>query len=368
MLTRDETNRRIRAKKGFGWSLFRYVRGPTVRAASVLAALVSTIAVFASEILPTIAHADGHAIGETSAEDTVNALNGVFGRHAKERGSHAKGFCVAGTFTATREGRDFSSSSLFGEVPVKVTARFSTGGGNPHASDTKRAVRGLGARFHLPDDEELDLVMINAPTFFASNPAQFVEFLKVRTRDPATGQKNKAAIAAWNAENPNVMAHVKHVSQTPPPASYATAPYYSTHAFRFSNRDKPATAARWIFEPVSGIKGLSADEEKSLPGDFLKHELADRLKSEPAKWNVFVKVAGVGDSLVDPSSAWGRDNRKVRVGHMEIDRLIAKGAAGDCVDFVFDPNNLPTGIEPTRDPILAIRSPAYAVSLSRRVE
>lgn len=362
MLKRDGTDRCLLAKAKPGRTLLPFELRPALRMAPILAGLFSTIFVIATGVLSTAAHADG----EVSAEDTVNALNGVFGRHAKQRGSHAKGFCVAGTFAATPEGQGFSSSSLFGSAPVKVTARFSTGGGNPKAADTKRAVRGLGARFHLPDDEELDLVMITAPTFFASNPAQFVEFLKVRTGDPATGQKNKAAIAAWNAENPNALAHLKHVSQTPPPASYATALYFSTHAFRFSNADKPATAARWIFEPAAGVKGLSADQEKSFPANFLQQELSDRLKTGSAKWNVFVKVAGIGDSLVDPSSAWGDDNRKVLVGHMQIDRMIARGASDDCVGFVFDPNNLPTGIEPTRDPILAIRSPAYAVSLSRR--
>ena len=53
---------------------------------------------------------------------------------------------------------------------------------------------------------------------------------------------------------------------------------------------------------------------------------------------------------------------------LAIDRMVARGAEGDCTDFIFDPNRLPTGIAPTDDPILAIRSPAYGLSFGRRSE
>ncbi|MNE94260.1 Catalase-related peroxidase precursor [compost metagenome] len=39
---------------------------------------------------------------------------------------------------------------------------------------------------------------------------------------------------------------------------------------------------------------------------------------------------------------------------------------GACRDLNFDPLILPSGIEPSDDPILAARSSAYAVSFNRR--
>lgn len=305
---------------------------------------------------------------EVTAEDTVNALNGVFGRHAKERGSHAKGFCTAGEFTPSKEGSAFATSPLFAGAKMPVTARFSTGGGNPKASDTKRAVRGIGLRFHLPNEEELDLVMTNAPAFFASTPAQFVEYLKVRTKDPKTGKKDKAKIKAWNAANPNVMTHINYMSKTPPPASYATAPYFSAHAFLFENSQKTEIAARWSVEPVGGMQGLTKDQEETFPKDFLKQEMTKRLSQGPAQWDIFLQIGEEGDSLVDPTSLWPETRKKIKVGRFELNRMIEKGAADDCTGFVFDPNNLPTGISATDDPILAIRSAAYSVSFSRREE
>ncbi len=308
------------------------------------------------------------AESQPSAEDTINALNGVFGRHAKERSSHAKGFCAAGQFIPSPHGSGFSTTPLFTGPAMPVTARFSIGGGNPKASDKGRSVRGLGVRFHLPNDEELDLVMISAPVFFAATPAQFVEFLKARTADPATGQKDPAKIKAFNEANPNVMPHLNYVSQTPPPASYATAPYFSAHAFLFEDHGVTERAARWNLQPTGGFQGLTKEQEESFPDSFLEQELHERLAKTPAEWDIFLQVAEVGDSLNDPTAVWPNDRRKVNVGKLVIDRVIEKGAEDDCTEFVYDPNNLPSGIGATDDPILAIRSPAYAVSFGRRAE
>ncbi len=344
------------------WNMQAHTMGQTANAG-----LVSLIILSCTQVFPGAAWAENRIV-ETTAEDTVNALNGVFGRHPGERSSHAKGFCAAGQFTPSNEAKAFSTTPLFKHGATPVTARLSTGGGNPEASDTKRAVRGLGARFHIGDDEELDLVLISAPTFFASTPAQFVEFLSVRRNDPATGKKNKQAIRAWNAANPNVMAHVNYVAQTPPPASYATTPYFSTHAFLFENDSGVEKTARWVVEPVAGFKGLTREQEDNLPKNFLKAELAERLTKGPAQWDIYLQVAQDADTRTDPSVAWPNDRMKINVGRLELTRLIAPGADDDCAGFIYDPNTLPTGIEPTDDPILEIRSPAYAVSFSRREE
>lgn len=347
-----------------GHSRARRTRKPLIQDLKSL-----TIGIFAMTLLAgtPVTSNPAHA-ADVSPEDTVNALNGVFGRHAKERGSHAKGFCVAGQFAPSDEAAKLSTSPLFSGGTIPVTARFSIGGGNPKASDADRSVRGLGVRFHLKNEEELDLVMITAPVFFAATPEQFVGFLKARTADPATGKKDPAKIKAFNDANPNVLAHLNYVSNTPPPASYATASYFSTHAFGFDTNSTGQTNARWHLEPVGGFKGLSKEQEESFPDSFLEKELGERLAKETAHWDIFLQIAEDGDSIVDPTAVWPDARRKVNVGRLTIERTIEKGADNDCTGFVYDPNNLPTGISATDDPILAIRSPAYAVSFARREE
>ena len=64
----------------------------------------------------------------------VDALEGVFGKHAARR-SGAKGVCATGFFVGTPDGRTLTSSAIFSGQEIPVVARFSVGGGNPKASD-----------------------------------------------------------------------------------------------------------------------------------------------------------------------------------------------------------------------------------------
>ncbi|MDP1906660.1 MAG: catalase, partial [Hyphomicrobium sp.] len=56
---------------------------------------------------------------EAQPEDLVNALNGVFGVHAKMRAAHTKGICVKGNFTPTAEAAALSKSPVFA-APVPL--------------------------------------------------------------------------------------------------------------------------------------------------------------------------------------------------------------------------------------------------------
>lgn len=303
-----------------------------------------------------------------SPEDMINALNAVFGRHEHTRGSHAKGFCAAGVFAPSNDGREFSATPLFEPFEIPVTARLSIGGGDPDASDKGRSVRGLGARLHLRNGEELDLVLHSTPVFFAATPQQFIGFMKARKADPATGTRDADMMTSFLAANPNAKTHLDYLAETPPPASYASTPYFSNHAFFFHHDGTGRRAARWIVEPLDGFVGLTEEEERNFPATFLEEEFRERLKTGPAEWDVFLQIAEADDPLNDPTALWPDDRRRINVGRLTIDRLVAEDSGDDCDGFIFDPNNLPTGISATDDPILAIRGSAYAVSFARRLE
>ena len=67
--------------------------------------------------------------------DLVDALNGVFGKHAGDRAAHTKGICLTGSFTPSAEAPKLSKAAHFAkQVPIR--ARFSLGGGNPNAPRT----------------------------------------------------------------------------------------------------------------------------------------------------------------------------------------------------------------------------------------
>lgn len=322
---------------------------PSCRTAGLL--LVAALATFP-------AHA-----AEPSAAELVDALNGVFGKHAGARGSHAKGFCARGTFTPAPAADGFASTRLLAASQVPAEVRFSIGGGNPRASDKSRSVRGIAVRLSGPD-EGWDMVFISEPVFFAATPASFVSFLKARVADPATKKPDPARIKAHNEKYPEATRQPSMLAAHAAPASYASTPYFSNHAFKFVGTGGHATWARLQFEPVSGTRHLTEAEEKSLSDDFLDQEFKSRLGSGSADFDLYAQPAGSGDSLTDSSVTWSNGPAKVRLGRLSINQYSGQ----DCNSQVYVPTRLPTGIEPSDDPVLQVRAAAYAVSSARRAQ
>jgi len=316
--------------------------------------------------LPAVPRAQG-AEQEPVSVRLVDALEGVFGRHGATRRSHAKGFCAIGTWTATGAGAALSTAaSLAPGVTAPVIARFSTGGGNPAAPDNATTVRGLALSLELPGGEAHEFVLLNTPVFTARTPESFVRFLTVRAPDPATRQMNAAAVTAANAENPDWAPQMAYLRDTAPPASYATAPWFGINSFVLVGRDGARQHARWTFEPLAGRVGLTAEERAARGPLFLEAELRERLARGPAEWRVLLQLPEAGDPLTDAVAAWPASRRTIEVARLSITALDPAGAKGACDGRLFNPTLLPDGVEPSDDPILAVRAEVYAVSLSRR--
>ena len=299
-------------------------------------------------------------------EAQVNALEGLFGKQPTFRRSGAKGLCASGYFVGTAEGRALSSASVFSGERVPVVARFSVGGGNPKASDKGRSVRGLAAQFTLPGGEQWQMANISAPVFFVSKPEQFAPFMQVRTPDPATGKPDADKLKAFNDANPDTLRQGAYLAKAPVPASYATVGYWSTHAFELVNARGASQFARWQFVPEAGVVGLTDDEMKSLPDEFLADELRKRVGTAPVAFSFQFQLAEPGDTLTDPSQAWPDARKRVTAGRLVIDR-VEPGGGGACERMTFNPLVLPSGIKASADPVLQARAAPYVLSLGRRL-
>ncbi|MGQ5525390.1 catalase family peroxidase [Chitinimonas sp. PSY-7] len=301
---------------------------------------------------------------EPSPAALVDALNGVFGRHAHMRASHAKGFCVSGEFIASGAGAKLSSAKhLQTNVVTPLIGRFSIGGGNPNAPDNARNLRGLALRFDITGGEQHDLLMISTPMFFARTPSEFVAFMAVRKPDPATGKPVKEKLDAFNAANPHTLRQSKYIAGQPVPASYATIPYWAVSTFYLENRAHKKTPIRWRAEPVAGSQGLSDEEAAARSKTFLVDELTNRLASGPVEFRLYAMLAQEGDNLIDPTEVWPATRKEVLVGNIRIKAQTAQA----CDSTTFIPTTLPTGILPSADPTLPVRAPSYAISLGRRL-
>lgn len=314
----------------------------------------------AISILSLIVLAGAARAADVGPADLVDALNGVFGKHAGARAAHTKGFCLTGMFTPGPDAATLSKAPHFAKT-VPVTARFSLGGGNPEApDDAKDNVRGMALRFDLGGGAVTDLVMISAPVFFAQTPEQFVELLKT------LGSGDQDKIKAFFTAHPESTRQNAWLTSHPVPASYAGVDYWGVHAFTFTNDKGDSTLIKYKAVPDAGELGLTDDEAKAKGANFYEDEMKERLAKGPVSFELVAIRGKDGDPTNDPTLRWdSEDSRETTpLGKVSIE---AMAPSATCDAFSFLPGNVVDGIAgPADDPIFAARSPAYIVSLIRR--
>jgi catalase len=306
----------------------------------------------------------GFAANAADPEAIVNGMFALSGNHAKVRASGAKGVCLSGSFNPTAEASSLSKAPQFAAQST-VTARFSMGGGNPGISDkTKPVTRGFAMRLADPAGD-LVFVFISAPIFGARTPEQMLSGIEAR-RPGADGKQDAEKVKAFVAANPEVTRQSAWLNARPVPASFATTPYWGVHTFTLTNAAGAATAAKLKFVPVAGEVGLSDEDVKGKADSFYADELKSRLGQAPVRFDLMAVMPEPGDPLDDATVTWPEERRRSqKLGTLTITAPAANDA---CDQATFDPVvDLPDGIAgPADDPIFAIRSPAYAISLSRR--
>ena len=77
------------------------------------------------------------------------------------------------------------------------------------------------------------------------------------------------------------------------------------------------------------------------------------------------QIAEPGDPVEDATVPWPADRRLANLGTLRIEAIASDNAAAS-KSLVFFPGNLPEGVEPSGDPLIASRDAAYAESLTRR--
>lgn len=303
----------------------------------------------------------GTVAQEVTPEQLIDGLNSVFG-NKQVRASHAKGVCVTGTFTPTPDAAALSKAPQFAK-PVPVLGRFSVGGGNPKAPDKVKGARGLAVRFDVGGGNNTDLVMVNAPIHFANTLEQMMGFFQARV-PAADGKPDPAKVKAFGEANPDTTKQDTFIKARPLPASYAGVNYWGVHAFGLENAKGETVMVKFKTIPQAGELGLSEEEAKAKPDDFLIAELKERLGKGPVSFDFTAIVGEEGDPLDKPAAEWPEASRKsVKLGTLAI---AAEEPNATCDAIIFDPSNLPDGVKAPNDPIFAARSPAYAVSQSRR--
>ena len=290
------------------------------------------------------------------AEQVVDAINQISGAHPGHRAAHAKGILLSGSFSATAAAAPLTTAAHMQGDPVRVTARFSNGGGDPAIPDYAREGRGLAVKFYLPDGTKTDIVALSLPCFFVRSPEDFLALTRAR-------MEPEKLMPGFLGQHPEALPAIQAALGADPPESYATCSYNSIHSYRWTGPDGRSRWVRYRLEPEAGESTLAPEQAKARGRDYLQEEVVARGESA---FRLSVVIAGEADAVHDPTLAWPDERERVDAG-----RLLLTGPEtererdGDVL--VFDPTRVTEGIELSDDAILRFRPRAYAVSVERRI-
>jgi catalase len=247
--------------------------------------------------------------------------------------------------------------------PVDVTVRFSNGSGDPDAPDYGPEVRGMAVKFYLPDGDRTDISAQTVPRFPVRTPDAFINLI----RASAPGRARLVRLPLFLAAHLEVLPALRaNAPALKPPVSYAAARYYAIHAFKWIDSGGGERYVRYSWVPALAEQSLTGEDARSRGRDYLQDDLRERLAAEPIRFTLELQVAAPGDKVDDPTAVWPDDREKVNAGTLELTGLETGRETGGDV-LVFDPNRVTDGIEASADPILKFRSPAYSVSVERRI-
>jgi catalase len=294
--------------------------------------------------------------------DVIVQLNG--GVHTGFRFMHAKGLVVTGTFAAAPSARSISKATHLAGGPVPVTVRFSDGTGIPKIpdTDTRGAPRGMAIRFGLPGGAFTDIVAISHNGFVVGTGEEFLAFLTaVAHTTPKSPHPNP--VEQFLGEHPRALKFIQDAQ--PLPASFATLAYFGNNAFVFVDSAGVQRAGRYQILPAAGITTIDSAAAAKAGPNYLFEDLPRRLARGPVRFRLVAQMANPGDQTSDGSIVWPADRKVVELGVISL-TAVAPNNEELQRTLTYNPIFLTAGIQLSDDPLVALRSAVYALSVAHR--
>jgi catalase len=299
----------------------------------------------------------------------VDGLEEANGMWPGFRRNHAKGVCIAGRFDSNGQGVRLSKPAVFRPGQVPVIGRLSLSGGQPYTADGPAAVpgtvRSMALAFRPTDGEEWRVAMLDIPVFIVGDPGSFYQLLVASRPEPATGKPDAAKIQDFVAHHPETARALETIRASTFSSGFANASYHSLNAFRFVNAAGTSTPVRWSMIAIDSFEPEPPAQSAAQDKNYLFDAVIARIAQAPAQWRLAVTIGEPGDRTNDATIPWPANRERLDVGMLTIERIEGE-APGNCRDVNFDPLVLPSGIEPSDDPLLSTRSAAYSTSFKRR--
>jgi len=284
------------------------------------------------------------------------------------RRAHSRGYGFRGHFTATPEAAELTTAEHMQGEPIETVVRLSNGGVDPYApdrtSDSRGAVVGLAVRFELPSGGTAEWVSISIPRFVPRVPEDFIEFVSASRPGLVRSLPNPLRLVPFLAQHPSAIPGVAAIATAPAPDSFATAEFHGLNAYYAVDSCGARRAFRYRWIPTQQRLPLTKEDGRILPPQYLISEMKIRVGRAPVAWDLFFQMAEPGDPVDDMTKVWPEDRPQVQIGQLVVDREHEDQHQVDA--SMFDPTNVPPGIEISEDPILEFRSQVYRESQARR--
>ncbi|TWT02372.1 catalase family peroxidase [Planomicrobium sp. CPCC 101079] len=294
------------------------------------------------------------------AETAVNQIEKVFGKYPGYRRAHARGDVYEGVFSANGAASGLTAAPHFKAGEVKVLVRFSHSSPDPTWTDIMSPVKGMAVQFQLPEGAVANIVGVNSPIFMAKTPEVFTEMLTIM-KSFKNGKPRVVDLAQLIAKYPESRAAIEVLKKMHAPASFATGRYHAIHVFYFVDDQGNKRPIKYEWEPEAGVDTLSLTSAASMPIEYYKADLEDRLAAGPVAFQLNIILGETEDPTDDPTQEWPAERKKLTIG-----RLMVTKKAENAESVIFDPTVTTLGIECSEDRILNFRKEAYSISHERR--
>ncbi len=307
--------------------------------------------------------------GPERVRRTIRNIEQYVGHLPGFRRAHGRGVAFRGHFTASPEVAALTIAEHMRGDTVPAVVRLSNGSGTPYAVDRssikRGSVLGLAVRFALPSGGDSEWAALTVSAFPAHTPDDFLGMLSAQRKGLPTGLPNPTRLVAFLATHPQCLAGAKEIFTAETTRSFANARYNGLHAYHLVDAEGTRRAFRYRWIPLAGPAGITPEEDRLLPSHYLISEVKLRVEREPVAWDLVLQMAEPGDPVDDMTKGWPQSRPLLTAGRLVVDRLHEDQESVDA--SMFDPINVPPGIEPSDDPVLHFRSEIYIEAQQRRL-
>lgn len=301
--------------------------------------------------------------GPERVNRTLGNMEANIGYVPGHRRAHGRGVAFRGTFTASPEAAALTTAEHLQGDAIAVTVRLSNGDGNPYAKD-RNAVLGMAVRFALASGDISEWAALHIKDFPARKPDDFAGLAGAQKKNKK-GKPNPLRLLVFIVTHPWCLKGLLAILKAPTTQSFARASFNGMHAYFLVDAEGTRRAFRYRWVALAEPAGLTPDENRFLPPQYLVSEMKQRVAREPAAWDLVFQMAEPGDPTDDMTKHWPDSRPTITAGRLVVDRVHEDQ---DLVDrSMFDPTKVPAGIELSDDPVLHFRSESYIESQKRRL-